>query len=173
MTQRMREYIFDATVLSNFAAANQLSVLEARYRGASFTTIEVSDELQRGVKAGYEHLEPALQQIETVNPDGWLRVLTPNSADEHRLRMALDRSLDPGEASCLALAASRGLILATDDLAARRLAESEGVSLTGTLGVLVALVRHNALSLPGANAMLEAMIQRRYRSPVDKLDDLI
>ena len=87
--------------------------------------------------------------------------------------MVLDRALDPGEASCLTLAASRGLILATDDLAARRLAGSEGVSLTGTLGVLVALVRDDALSLWEANTMLEAMIQRRYRSPVDKLDDLI
>jgi len=169
----MREYVFDATVLSNFAAADQLSVLKARYRGVGFTTIEVSDELRRGVKAGYEHLAPVLQQIETVNPEGWLRVLTPSSADEHRLRMALDRSLDPGEASCLALAASRGLILATDDLAARRLAESEGVSLTGTLGVLVALVRDDVLPLSEANTMLEAMIQRRYRSPVDRLDDLI
>ena len=169
----MREYIFDATVLSNFAAADQLSVLKDRYRGVGFTTIEVSDELRRGVKAGYEHLALALQQIETVNPEGWLRVLTPSSADEHRLRMALDRSLDPGEASCLALAATRGLILATDDLAARWLAESEDVSLTGTLGILVALVRDDALSLSEANTMLETMIQRRYRSPVDKLDDLI
>jgi predicted nucleic acid-binding protein len=48
----MREYIFDATVLSNFAAADQLSVLEARYRGVGFTTTEVSHELQRGVKDG-------------------------------------------------------------------------------------------------------------------------
>ncbi len=87
--------------------------------------------------------------------------------------MALDRSLDLGEASCLALAASRGVILATDDLAARRLAPGEGVSLTGTLGVLVALVRDDALPLSEANEMLEAMIQRRYRSLVDKLDDLI
>jgi predicted nucleic acid-binding protein len=118
----MREYIF-----------------KAQYRGVGFTTIEVSDELRRGVKAGYEHLAPARQQIETVNPEGWLRILTPSSADEHRLRKALDRSLDPGEAWCLALAASRGLILATDDLAVRRLADSEGISLTGNLGILVAL----------------------------------
>ncbi len=169
----MREYIFDATVLSNFAAADQLSLLKARYRGVGSTTMEVSDELRRGVQAGYEHLAPALQQIETVDPEGWLCVLTPSSADEHRLRMALDRSLDPGEASCLALAASRGLILATDDLAARRFAESEGISLTGTLGILVALVRDDALSLSEANTMLEAMIRRQYRSPVDRLDDLI
>ena len=61
----------------------------------------------------------------------------------------------------------------TDDLAARRLAESEGVSLTGTLGVVVALVRDDVLPLSDANTMLEALIQRRYRSPMDGLDDLI
>ncbi len=96
----MREYIFDATVLSHFAATDQLSVLRAQYRGVGFTTIEVSDELRRGVKAGYEHMAAALQQIETVHPEGWLRVLTPSSADGQQLRMVLDRSLDPGEASC-------------------------------------------------------------------------
>jgi len=38
---------------------------------------------------------------------------------------------------------------------------------------LVAVVRDDALSLSEATTVLEAMIQRRYRSPVDKLDDLI
>ena len=52
----MPEYIFDATVLSTFATANRLPLLEARYRGVGFTTIEVSDELRKGVEAGYEHL---------------------------------------------------------------------------------------------------------------------
>ena len=140
-------------------------MLKARDHGVGSTTIGVSDELRRGVIEGCQHLAPALQQIETVNPEGWLRVLSPSSADEHRLRMALDRSLDPGEASCWALAASRGLILGSDDLAARRLAESEGVSLTGTLGVLVALVPDDALSPSGANTMPAAMIRRPYRSP--------
>jgi len=41
----MREYIFDATVLPNFAAVDQLSVLKARYRGVAFAAIEVGDEL--------------------------------------------------------------------------------------------------------------------------------
>ncbi len=169
----MPEVIFDATVLSNFAAAGRSSLLEARYREAGFTTIEVSDELRRGVEAGYAYLTSALNQVETVSPGGWLRVLTPSSAEEHRLRTAFDRSLDPGKASCLALAISRGLVLVTDDLAARRQAESEGVSLTGTLGILLALVRDETLPLSEANAMLGAMIRRHYRSPVTRLDDLV
>lgn len=61
-----------------------------------------------------------------------------------------------------------GLILATDDLAARGLTRDEGVRLTGTLGIPVALVRGDDLPLSRANGVLRAMIQSRYRSPVDR-----
>jgi predicted nucleic acid-binding protein len=169
----MPEYIFDATVISNFAAVERLDLLEKRYRGRAFTTIEVGDELRKGAQAGYAHLEPAVQQIEAVSPDGWLRILSPESSRERRLRLDFDHSLDAGEASCLALALSRGLILATDDLAARRLAREKRVRLTGTLGILIALVRNEMLALTEANALLETMIDKHYRSPVDDLDDLI
>ena len=172
----MPDYIFDTTALSNFAATDRLDMLDmldTRYRGVAFTTVEVADELRRGVKAGYSYLESVLQQVEPINSKGWLRLLVPNSAAEHRLRSQFDQFLDPGEASCLALATSRRMTLVTDDLAARRLAEKREVPLSGTLGILIALVRHKALSLKEANAMLAAMIQRRYRSPVDRLDEFI
>jgi len=103
----MPDYIFDTTALSNFAATNRLDMLDmldTRYRGVAFTTVEVADELRRGVKAGYSYLESVLQQIETVNSKGWLRLLAPKSDAEHRLRSQFDQFLDPGEASCLALA---------------------------------------------------------------------
>ena len=45
--------------------------------------------------------------------------------------------------------------------------------LTGTLGILIVLVRDKTLSLQEANEMLTDMIQRGYRSPVDRLDGLI
>jgi predicted nucleic acid-binding protein len=89
------------------------------------------------------------------------------------MRSEFDQFLDPGEASCLALAISRRMTLVTDDLAARRLAEKKEVPLSGTLGILIALVRHRAFSLKEANAMLTVMIQRRYRLPVDRLDEFI
>jgi predicted nucleic acid-binding protein len=169
----MPDYIFDTTVLSNFASIGNLDLLDTRYRGVAFTTVEVTDELRKGVKAGYSYLESVLQRIETIDSGGWLRIMVPNSADEHRLRSQFDQFIDPGEASCLALAISRRMTLVTDDLAARRLAEKSKVSLSGTLGILIALVRHDALSLKEANAILAIMIQRHYRSPVDRLDELI
>jgi predicted nucleic acid-binding protein len=111
----MPEYIFDTTVLSNFASAHRLDLLEGRYRGVVFTTLEVSNELRKGIKAGYSDLKSALQQL----------------------------------------------------------AQARDVPLTGTLGILIALVRDDALSLNEANAVLTTMIRRRYRSPVDRLDELV
>ncbi len=169
----MRDYIFDTTALSNFASTGRLNLLDIRYRGVAFTTVEVTAELRRGIKAGYSYLEAVLQQIEPVDSEGWLRILVPNSAAEHRLQSEFDQLLDPGEASCLALAISRRITLVTDDLAARRLAEKKKVPLSGTLGILIALVRHNAFPLKEANTMLATMIQQHYRSPVNRLDEFI
>jgi len=169
----MRDYIFDTTALSNFAATGRVELLDTRYRGVAFTTLEVTGELRRGVKAGYSYLEYVLNQIEPVNSEGWIQIMLPNSAAEHRLQSEFDQFLDPGEASCLALAISRHMTLVTDDLAARRLAEKREVPLSGTLGILIALVRQNTFSLKEANTILAAMIQRRYRSPVDSLDEFI
>lgn len=169
----MPDYIFDTTALSNLAVVGCLDLLEKRYHMVGLTTIEVSDELRRGLQAGYEHLENVLQQIQSISPGGWLRIVAPESPAEHQLRGEFDLLLDPGEASCLALAISRGLILVTDDLAARQLAQERGVPLTGTVGILLALVRDGVLSLAEANGVLAEMIERRYRSPVDRLDELI
>jgi predicted nucleic acid-binding protein len=169
----MPDYIFDTTVLSNLAAVGRLDLLEKRYRKVAYTTVEVSDELRRGLQAGYGYLESALRQIQSISPDGWLRIVSPESAAEHRLRGEFDLLLDSGEASCLALAISRGLILVTDDLAARQLAHEKDVPLTGTVGILLALVRDGLLALPEANAILAEMIERRYRSPVERLDELL
>jgi predicted nucleic acid-binding protein len=169
----MPDYIFDTTVLSNFALAGRTDLLERRYTGVAFTTVEVANELRRGVKAGYAYIESILRHIESFDPDGWLRVLVPESAAEHRARAEFDEVLGPGEASCLVLAISRGMTFATDDLAARRLAQAQEVPLTGTCGILVALVLSDALTLAEANSRLAAMIQRGYRSPIDSLDELV
>ena len=169
----MPDYIFDTTVLSNFASGGIIHLLEKRYRRIAFTTNEVVDELRRGINAGYSFLEKILQQIEPINSIGWIRIMTPNSPEENLLRSQFDQFLDPGEASCLALAVSRHMILITDDLAARRLAEKRNVSLSGTLGLLVALVNQGDIALEEANTLLKSMIQKHYRSPVDRLDEFI
>jgi predicted nucleic acid-binding protein len=166
----MPDAIFDTTALSNFAAAGRIDLLESRFRGRAFVTAEVADELRSGVNAGYTYLNALLDGIDVVNPAGWLCVLSASSPEEHRLRAEFDLLLDPGEASCLALAISKRLTLVTDDLAARRLASEHHVALSGTVGILIALTRSGDLALSDANGMLAGMIQRGYRSPVERLD---
>lgn len=170
---RTPSIIFDTTVLSAFASTSTMFVLRARYTGRGCTTTEVVAELTQGVRSGYSHLDQALAQVDPVAADGWLRVLCQESAREFALRAELDAFLGPGEASCLALAKERRLVLATDDLAARRAASRVGVALTGTVGILVASVREGMLPLTDANEALAAMVRHHYRSPVDRLDGLI
>jgi len=169
----MPDYIFDTTVLSNFAAVGRLDLLRERYRGRAFTTLDVADELRKGVKAGYTYLELALADIDPEDQENWIRVLVPQSRSEHRLRARFDDRLDAGEASCLALAATRKLTLVTDDKAARQAAKNQAVPVAGTVGILIQLVRSSALSLSEANALLAELIQQRYRSPVDRLDEFV
>jgi predicted nucleic acid-binding protein len=53
------------------------------------------------------------------------------------------------------------------------MAAKRDVRLTGTIGILVRLVREDRLSLVEANAILAQMIKLRYRSPVERVDNLI
>ena len=168
-----RRVVLDATVLSNFAMAGQIQLLRRLYRGRACTTIMVVTEIQRGIDAGYRKLESVEGILLSLQPTGWLPVLALESAEAQALYLQLSASLGSGEASCLAVAVTRGLVLATDDLAARRRATQRGVRLTGTIGILVRLAREGHLPLNEANRILTQMIALRYRSPVASLDDLI
>ena len=103
----MPDYLFDTTVLSNFAAVGRLDLLRERYRGRAFTTLDVADERRKGVNAGYAFLESVLADIDSDDQESWIQVLVPQSTSERRLRARFDERLDPGEASCLALAVTR------------------------------------------------------------------
>jgi predicted nucleic acid-binding protein len=64
-------------------------------------------------------------------------------------------------------------VFCSDDFAARRLARSYGLTISGTLGVLVALVHDGQLSFEEAELLLQEMIRCGYRSPVDSLSGLM
>jgi predicted nucleic acid-binding protein len=49
----MPDFIFDNTVLSNFAAVGKADLLAKLFEKNAFTTIEVMDERKRGIKRGY------------------------------------------------------------------------------------------------------------------------
>lgn len=167
----MPEFILDSTVLSNFAAAAIVELLTNVYGQKAYTTAEVLNELKQGVERGYSYLEAAVDAVE--GPKCWVKLAVLQSVDEQRLGQEFGEFLDPGESSCLVLAISRGMVLATDDIAARRLAARRNVALTGTLGLLIELVKQDVMTLEKANAVLLRMIEKGYRSPCEQLDELI
>lgn len=70
-----------------------------------------------------------------------------NPTDLHTLNLLL-RSLDPGEASSIALAIENpGCRIIIDEKKGRRVALSMGLNLTGTLGVLTEAAKSNLLKI--------------------------
>lgn len=164
--------VFDNTVLTNFSIVGQTDLLQRLYQDKACTTLMVVDEIQRGLEGGYAYLQPVKEAFFPLNADGWITVLPLESPQEQALYVEFSSSLGAGEASGLVLALVRSLTLATDDRAARRLATKRGIKLTGTVGILVRLVREGHLTLESGNDLLGQMIKLRYRSPVERLDDL-
>ena len=157
-------WFFDNVTLSNFALAGGLGVLIVRYRGRGFVTTQVVDELTRGVTAGY----PALAECLDLVDKGTLRLATLDRNERKTFRQLVVH-LGEGEAGTIAAAHQRGGVVVSDDLAARRTCTDLGVSVTGTIGILRAAVRDNALGLAEANGLLARMIEAGFHSPVDRI----
>jgi len=152
--------LLDTTVLSNFAHIRRPDLLQLALPEAT-TTPQVMMELQAGITAG--HLPDCDWQ--------WVAVVTLTAKEEGHLAH-IRLILDDGEASCIAVALTRGSILFTDDLDARRYARRRGIRVSGTLGVLSILLKERHLTVVEANVLLQEAIDHGYRSPVKSPFDL-
>lgn len=150
--------LLNNTVLSNFAKMGRMDLLETAVRGRAATTEAVLQEFNEGVTLGH---------LPVVSLD-WLPVLAMSAEEETTFELTHLR-LGAGEASCLALAQHRNMRFAADDGDARGYAQRMGIPLSGTLGILVQLLREKTLTLEEGNALLSAMVQQGYRAPVADL----
>lgn len=159
--------ILDATVLSNFASSgtvNQLVVIIDR----PVTVPAVREKLTRGRGREHEFLEDALEHLEDD-----IDVVEVQSSGDGTASEIQDR-LDAGEADALISAINEEGILATDDLAARRLASSHGISVTGSVGILVLGIRRDVIDVHSANEWLTTWKETRgYFSPVDRVEEIL
>src|SRR3954468_18573356 len=156
----MRAALSDTTVLSNFAHIERPDLLRALF-SPLFVPPSVLEELMKGETRAL---------IPKCSWD-WLDVVVP-TASEEAFAGDLRRRVGRGEGDGLAVAKSRNLLILTDDLDARHLAESLGLDLSGTLGCLRDLVKRSILDVPAADLFLARMRERGYRSPVRSLRDL-
>ncbi len=160
--------VLDATVLSNFASSDAVDWLVDECE-TLYTVPAVRNELIDGTEAGHEFLKPARRAldsgaIETMEFDSDLE--SPFSAETDRL--------DAGEFEALMLAVEKEWTLATDDGAARRAANSAGINVTGSVGLLVRGVDGGDLSVQSANEWLTVWIEDRgYYAPIDRVEEVL
>jgi len=164
--------VINATVLSNFAAIEQLDILRVS-AGPLYLPAEVYDELVAGRLGGYSFYDSIEQHIEPFVSGGWLHLVSMADA-ELKLSLKLPRLLHAGERACLSIARQRGWGLLTDDRSARQQATAWNIPLSGTIGVLLDAIENGIVTLETANAALIDMIVRaNYRSPVADLGELL
>jgi predicted nucleic acid-binding protein len=150
----------DTTVLNNFAQIRRTDLLKAAWPDLA-APLPVWNELELGVRRG---LVPACDW-------SWLKLIDLTEREQERAG-EVGRALDPGEAACIAVASSRGLLLLSDDWEARELGRSLDLKVSGSLGVLDRLVWKQILSLDVADALLAEMVRRGFRSPYRSLREI-
>ena len=156
----------DTTVLSNFASTDGTVTLQEIVD--SFVVVaSVRRELERGVDHGHDYLESALARIDA---ESTVDVVETPAPDGSAIRERLDR----GEADALWGALDRDGTLASDDLAARQVAATRGVPVTGSIGLLALGVTRDVLTAETADAWLESWRAKRgYYAPVDSVRDVL
>lgn len=83
-----------------------------------------------------------------------------------------DSRLSKYDCAALAIAKKRGIVLLTGDMRLRKMAESEGVSVIGTIGILERLYTERKISSEEYTISLERLIKengQEIRLPMDEL----
>ncbi|MDB4901906.1 MAG: hypothetical protein JWQ63_1187 [Mucilaginibacter sp.] len=94
----------------------------------------------------------------SILPD-WIKIKSPA---DYQKQQILELQIDKGEASAMALALELpGSLIILDDLRARVLAEQLGISITGTLGVIVK-AKLNGI-IPSVKPLLSKIKQTNFR----------
>jgi predicted nucleic acid-binding protein len=123
---------------------------------------------------------PAAPELRRALDFDWFQRYSLSSDEEYgwisELRQRTPR-LGPGEVASLAACLVNNWAFATDDRDARRLASSirrdRPVAVTGTIGLLVSAVRRGVIDLSSAETVYQAMIDEGFRTPIERLADLL
>ena len=136
----MSGVVADASPLIAFAQIDQLALLEAL-----FTSIVVPSAVAREVAPSVPS-QPWIVERQPTQP------LAPQ---------VLQASLGAGESEAVSLALElRADRLVVDEKAARHLAEALGLSVIGTLGVLLAAKRKGLI--PAVRPLVEALLEKNF-----------
>jgi predicted nucleic acid-binding protein len=141
--------VLNTTVLSNFAYIDQLWVV-ADLSGICTVPV-VRQELEHGVD-GHPYLQEALDILDKEIP------VAPISDTVANREEVVGSHLDPGEAQAFALADAHDGRLLTDDGDARSFAKEQGVTVVGSVGVLLAAIDSGKIDEATASKWLSTWI---------------
>ena len=155
--------VLNTTVLSNFAYIDQLWVVAAL---AGICTVPVvREELEHGVDT-HPYLQEALDTLDDEIP-----VATISDTVANR-ETVVGEQLDPGEAQAFALADAHDGRLLTDDGDARSFAKDQGVTVVGSVGVLLAAIDAGTVSEETADDWLSTWVDEiGYYVPYRNITD--
>lgn len=141
--------VLNTTVLSNFAYIDRLWVVTG-LSGICAVPV-VREELEDGV-GDHPYLQLALDTLDDEIP-----VATISDTVANREAVVSDH-LDPGEAQAFALADAEDGRLLTDDGDARSFAKDQGVTVVGSVGILLAAIDAGTIDEPTADEWLSTWI---------------
>jgi len=155
--------VLNTTVLSNFAYIDQLWVVAGLF--GICTVPVVHEELQNGVD-DHPYLQSALDILNDEIP------VVPTSETVANREAVISHHLDAGEAQAFALADARNGRLLTDDGDARSFAKEQGVTVVGSVGVLLAATDPGKLNESTADEWLSTWIDEvGYYVPYRSISD--
>lgn len=166
------DVIVNTTVVSNYCSVGQLHLLPCLWNRL-YISDQVWTEIQAGLEQGYSFYSGIEQIIYPFSEAGWLHLTALNQPEEFRLFGQLLTPLHDGEASSIAIAHYRKLTFLSDDKAARVACGALNVPVSGTIGILLSLVKRNYLTIGQADVILQRMIDIGYRSPVYSLGTIL
>jgi predicted nucleic acid-binding protein len=141
--------VLNTTVLSNFAYIDQLWVVSGL--SGICTVPVVRDELEHGVDT-HQYLQAAL---DTLNDEITVVTISDTVADREQV---VSDHLDPGESQAFAVADVHDGQLLTDDGDARSFSKDQGVTVVGSVGVLLAAINAGKINESTADEWLTTWI---------------
>jgi predicted nucleic acid-binding protein len=121
--------------------------------------------------------DPDQQQIirEAVR-QGWIREAKLEDPAELQTFALANAQLGRGESACIALAETRGWILATDDSKGakwKKVISAPGIQLLNTPGIILLAIRKGVLTVQQADEIKDALEKNKFKMGFNSFEDLV
>lgn len=168
--------ISNAGPLIHLAKANVIHILQALYQNILIPEEVKTETVNKGKEKGH----PDALQIEKAIQQGWIKTIQVQLNPDFQ-KAAKTAGITKAEAAVIQHAYQNHLTALLDDEPARIFANTLGINIRGTLGILIQTARSNILSHREALQTLDKLTETMYisadlykttRKEIDKLTKL-